>query len=266
MADAGKVVINGIRIRESIVGEGSPVLMVHGWGASTELLEPLALRLSRLGHKCYMIDLPGFGESAEPPAPFTIFDYAAFCIAYLDQRQLGSVNYFGHSLGGRIGLILGSDGCNRLRNLALSNSAGIKAEAALHTRMRQSFYKSIRRRLEGIGAKSAAASLRDLYNRRFASDDYRAASPVMRQTLVNIVNQDLLAQAGRVAVPTILIWGDADRETPLWMGHTLEVAIPDAALIIHAGAGHYAYLDFPDKTAAIIDALFRADSVKKNDR
>ena len=56
---------------------------------------------------------------------------------------------------------------------------------------------------------------------------------------------------------TILIWGDADQDTPLWMGQKLEQTIPDAALIVHPGAGHYAYLDFPDKTAAIMDALFR---------
>ena len=233
------------------------MLMVHGWGARIELLEPLAARLSRHGYQCTMIDLPGFGESAEPPAPFSIFEYAAFCIAYLDQRQLKRVNYFGHSLGGRIGLILGADYSDRLRNLALSNSAGVKIEAPLHSRMRLRFYKSLRRPLERVGAKSAAASLRELYNRRYASDDFRAASPVMRQTLVNIVNQDLLECAGRVSVPTILIWGDADQETPLWMGRKLEAAIPDAALIVHEGAGHYAYLDFPDRTASILDALYQ---------
>ena len=80
----------------------------------------------------------------------------------------------------------------------------------------------------------------------------------MRQTLVNIVNQDLLSYAKRVSLPTILIWGDLDREAPLWMGKKLEKVIPDAALIVHAGAGHYAYLDFPDKTASIVDALFRS--------
>ena len=46
------------------------------------------------------------------------------------------------------------------------------------------------------------------------------------------------------------------------MGKKLEAAIPDAALIIHAGAGHYAYLDFPDKTANIMDALYRSPSPK----
>lgn len=258
MVQSGSVTINGIRIRETIVGDGAPVLLAHGWGASIELLDPLASRLRRLGYQCHLFDLPGFGQSDEPPAPFTIFDYAAFCLAYLDHHQLSDVNYFGHSLGGRIGLILGSDHSGRLRKLALSNSAGIKTEAAAHTRLRLRAYKSLRRSLDTVGAKSAAASLRAIYNRRFGSEDYQNASPIMRQTLINIVNQDLLNQAQRVSVPTILIWGDEDQETPLWMGQKLEATIPDAALISHAGAGHYAYLDFPDRTASIINALYQS--------
>lgn len=258
VAQCGNVVINGIRIREAVVGDGAPIFMVHGWGASIELLAPLSLRLSRRGYRCHQIDLPGFGGSDEPAEPFTIFDYATFCLAYLNHRGLSKVNYFGHSLGGRIGLILASDHRGRIGKMALSNSAGIKIETALQTRLRLRAYKSLRRGLETIGAKSAADGLRKNYNRRFGSDDYRKASPILRQTLINIVNQDLLDHAKRVSVPTILIWGDADQETPLWMGRKLEAAIPDAALIIHEGAGHYAYLDFPDKTASIMDALYRS--------
>ncbi len=259
MVQSGKVEINGINIRESIIGDGAPALLVHGWGASIELLAPLVNRLSRLGYRCYSFDLPGFGESDEPPESFTIFDYAAFCLAYLDHHQLGAVNFFGHSLGGRIGLILGSDHSDRIRALALSNSAGIKAEAPLGARLRLRAYQSARQSLVRIGAKSASESLREKYRRRFGSDDYRNASPIMRQTLIKVVNDDLLEYAKRVAVPTILLWGDKDEDTPLWMGHKLEKAIPDAALIVHAGAGHYAYLDFPDKTASIIDALYRSN-------
>lgn len=232
--------------------------MVHGWGASIELLAPLSLRLSRLGYRCYQIDLPGFGGSAEPNEPFTIFDYAAFCLAYLDHHGIDKIHYFGHSLGGRIGLILGSDHSVRICSLVLSNSAGIKIEGSTQTRLRLSAYKSLRRGLEKIGVKSAAEALRNSYNQRFGSDDYRKASPVLRQTLINVVNQDLLDHAKRVTVPTILIWGDEDQETPLWMGRKLEAAIPDAALILHDGAGHYAYLEFPDRTASIMDALYRS--------
>ena len=145
MEQSGKVIINGISIRESIVGDGAPVLMIHGWGANIELLAPLALPLSRLGYRCHMIDLPGFGESEVPPQPYSIFDYAALCADYLDNHRLSQVNYFGHSLGGRIGLILASDCSARIRKLVLSNSAGIKSEATFPARIRLSAYQSARR-------------------------------------------------------------------------------------------------------------------------
>ncbi len=230
--------------------------MLHGWGANIDLLQPLALPLSRLGFRCFMPDLPGFGQSAEPAAPFTIFDYASFCIDYLDHHALPSAHYFGHSLGGRVGLILGADHADRIDKMTLSNSAGLHLPPSSFGRLRLKLYQNLRDALTAIGAPTLAQRLRRAYNQRYASVDFRNATPIMRQTLINVVNQDLLAYAGRVAVPTILIWGDNDQDTPLWMGRKLERAIPDAALILHNSAGHYAYLDFPDKTASIMRALF----------
>lgn len=259
MASAERIRIKGISIREDIQGEGEPVLMVHGWGASIDLLQPLAQRLSRLGYRCFMLDLPGFGDSEEPPTAYTVSDFAAFCLAYMDHHRLPAAHYFGHSLGGRIGLVLAANHGERIKTLALSNSAGIRIKPPLHRRMRLNVYKFLRAGLQAAGASSAAQLLREKYNRRYGSADYMAASPVMRQTLINVVNQDLLEFAARIRTPTILIWGDQDVETPLWMGRKLEDTIPDAALIVHEGAGHYAYLEFPAKTAGILQALFRSD-------
>ena len=233
--------------------------MLHGWGANIELLQPLAQRLSKQGFRCYMLDLPGFGESAEPPAPFSIHDYADFVLAYMDHHGLERAHIFGHSLGGRIGLVLGAKQAGRVNKMALSNCAGIKTKPSMAARARLQLYQTIRGSLHAIGARAMSDDLRQLYNRRYASADYRNASPVMRQTLIKVVNQDLLGLAGSIAAPTILIWGDRDQDTPLWMGEALENAIPDAALITHQGAGHYAYLDFPDETAAIMRALFSSD-------
>jgi len=253
-----RLILQGQALRQRIIGEGPPVLLVHGWGAHIDLLQPVATRLASRGYRCYMFDLPGFGSSAEPTTPFTVADYAALCRAYLDYHGLQSAYYFGHSLGGRIGLLLAADYGPRLRALALSNSAGLKERPPLSQRLRLKLYQGLRAGLEGSGAQAAAARLRQLYNRRYGSADYQNASPIMRQTLINIVNQDLLAQARRVTCPTILIWGDKDGDTPLWMGQKLAEAIADAALIVHKGAGHYAYLDFPEKTASIVAALYSA--------
>ena len=259
MAESRKITINGIKINENIQGEGQPILMLHGWGANINLLQPLADKLVPLGYKIYMFDFPGFGESADPPTPYTVFDYANFCIQYLDHHKLDKVYLFGHSFGGRIGLILGSDYADRIKKMALSDSAGIKTEAPLPARLKLKTYQSIRDGLYAVGAKSLADTLREAYNKRYGSTDFQQVSGVMRQTFINVVNQDLLDYAKRVRVSTILIWGDKDEDTPLSDGKILEQAIPDAALIVHEGAGHYAYLEFPDKTARIMDALFKHD-------
>lgn len=254
-----RIAIDGIDIRQAIIGEGAPMLMVHGWGASIETLYPLATRLNRLGYRCIMLDLPGFGESAEPAQAWNVRDYVEFCLAFLDAHNLQCAHYFGHSLGGRIGLMMAAEHPERINKMTLSNSAGIKIEPSIGQRLRLGMVRRARSSLQRIGAKSTAESLRRLYNQHFGSADFVQASPIMRGTLVKIVEQDLLEYARRAAHPTVLIWGDADEETPLWMGRKLENTLPDAALIVHPGAGHYAYLDFPERTASIMDALFRSD-------
>lgn len=254
-----RIIVNGIEIREAVIGAGDPILMVHGWGADIGLLHPLARQLESFGYQIYMLDLPGFGESSPPRESFSIFDYSDFCAAYLDFHGLPRVHYFGHSLGGRIGLLMAVYHAHRIRSMVLSNSAGIRAPSPIATRFRQWLYKKTRDSLRLLGARETADDLQRRYSQRYASADYLTASPIMRGTLVKVVNQDLLEMASEVAIPTVLIWGDQDEETPLWMGKKLELTIPDAALIVHEGAGHYAYLDNLDETASIMHALFKAD-------
>ena len=155
--------------------------MVHGWGASIETLLPLANRLSRLGYRCVMLDLPGFGGSAEPPRGWSVSDYVQCCLAFLDAHNLPRAHYFGHSLGGRIGLMLAADYPQRIDKMTLSNSAGIKTQPSLGQRLRLGLYRRARGSLHALGARSSAESLRRFYNRRFGSADFVGASPIMRR-------------------------------------------------------------------------------------
>jgi pimeloyl-ACP methyl ester carboxylesterase len=75
------------------------------------------------------------------------------------------------------------------------------------------------------------------------SSDYRSASPLMRQTMVRCINEDLTHLLEKNPVSTLLIWGSADTATPLSDGKTMERKIPDAGLVTVAGAGHYAFLE-----------------------
>jgi len=251
--------LHDLTLTQAIAGDGDPLLLLHGWGANIDLVWALAQPMTTKSYRVYALDMPGFGASPEPPHAWTVYDYAKLVIDYLDYHQLERVYLFGHSFGGRLGLILGADYHERIIKMALSDAAGVRPKTPLMTQLRLKSYKAVRDTLYTIGAKSLADNLRQRYNQRYGSTDFQQVSGVMRETFVNVVNEDLLPHAARVKVSTLLFWGDKDDDTPLWQGQLLEKTIPDAGLVVHEGAGHYAYLDYLADTTRVMDYFFKQD-------
>jgi pimeloyl-ACP methyl ester carboxylesterase len=249
--------IQGVRIAQAIQGAGVPVVLLHGWGAKIELVWGLAAQLAPLGYCVYALDLPGFGQSAEPPQAWTVYDYARFVIAYLDAQQLAQVHLFGHSFGGRLSLIIGAEYPTRVQKIVLADSAGIRTPPPLLSQLRLRSYQMVRDTMYRVGARSLADNLRARYNRRYGSTDFQQVSGIMRSTFINVVNEDLLAYAARVSAPTLLFWGDQDQDTPLWQGQKLAKTIPDAGLVVYPGAGHYSYLERLAETVSTMHYFFK---------
>lgn len=250
--------INTAELLLTAPANAKAVLLLHGWGVNLKLMQPLGERLHALGYDVYIPDAPGFGESAPPPSAWTVPDYAKWAIDYLDAHGLEQVYLIGHSFGGRVSLVLGAEYTNRFIKLALADAAGIPNKKSSSADLRLSAYKAVRDTLYKVGAKGIADTLREKYNARYASADYKAASGVVRETFVKVVNQDLRPYAARVALPTLLFWGDKDEDTPLWMGQELEKLIPDAGLIVYEGAGHYSYLERLNETVKTVDYFFKS--------
>ncbi|TVR21882.1 MAG: alpha/beta hydrolase [Anaerolineaceae bacterium] len=248
--------IDGHPTTHAITGGGDAVLLLHGWGVEISMVWPLAAKLAALGYRVYALDLPGFGDTPPPPVVWTVFDYAAFVRRYMDAVGLERAHLFGHSFGGRLGLILGAEHPERLNKMALAGSAGLRSAPPWTARARLRMYKLFRSGLQSVRLSKLAENLQKCYNEKYGSADFKAAEGVMRQTFVNVVNQDLRDYARRVAVPTLLIWGADDADTPLQHGEMLERLIPDAGLVVYPSAGHYAYLEHVQQTAQAIHALF----------
>lgn len=87
------------------------------------------------------------------------------------------------------------------------------------------------------------------------SRDYKAASPIMRQVLVNTVNEDLSEDAKKIKCPTLLIWGTNDTEAPIEDARELEKLLSDGALIELSGT-HYAYIENLDQVTNILYNFF----------
>jgi pimeloyl-ACP methyl ester carboxylesterase len=235
-------------------GSGRPLLLLHGWGVSSELFVPI-LEALQPGRRLIVPDLPGFGATPEPDTPWSVHDYAAWCVALLDRLGIDACDLIGHSNGGRIGIVMAATAPGRVRRMVLAGSAGIRPARTLRGAVRVRSYKLLRaleRSAMLPGALRRAAG-RNADQR--GSADYRAVSGVMRGTLVRIVNEDLRSLLPAVQLPVLLIWGDHDTETPLDDGRLMERLIPDAGLVVFEGAGHYAYLEQPGRFCRIVDVF-----------
>ena len=91
--------------------------------------------------------------------------------------------------------------------------------------------------------RAAAEKMEEKLRQKYGSRDYNALDEEMRKTFVKIVSRDLTDCYPKIRASTLLVWGDADTETPLWMGRKMEQLIPDAGLAVLEGGSHFAYLE-----------------------
>ncbi|HEY8676939.1 MAG TPA: alpha/beta fold hydrolase [Candidatus Dormibacteraeota bacterium] len=239
-------------------GSGPALLLLHGWGASKELMAPIAERLP--GYRIVAPDLPGFGATPPPPQAWGVDDYAEWVIALLDRLGIERAHIVGHSNGGRVAIAVGSAHPHRVDRLVLTDSAGIRPRHGLGHRWRVGTFKALR---AASLRPWLPAPLRRLAQRRAelrGSEDYRAATGTVRASMVRLVNADLRPQLSRLAASTLLIWGARDQETPLSDARLMELLIPDAGLVVFDGCGHFAYAQEPDRFCRIVNVFLRRET------
>lgn len=248
--------IGGLDSGVAVIGSGTPVLLLHGWGANIQTMWPVAQQLAQAGFAAHVLDFPGFGKTQLPPRAWTVPDYAQWVISYLDLAKLEKVHLIGHSFGGRVSLVLGGDYAERVNKIVLSNSAGVRLPLSTKQRVLSMGRNGLMTALSLPGLHNTREKVRQKLRERFASEDYLNAGPLL-ETFKLVVEQDLLPFAQRIQAPTILFWGDQDQDTPLAIGRILEQNIPDAALIVAQGAGHYAYLDDLNQFMQVVKHFFK---------
>ena len=90
---------------------------------------------------------------------------------------------------------------------------------------------------------------------RMGSKDYKAADPVMKQTMTKLLREDLTPLLDKIGTETLLIWGDRDTASPLTCARILERHIQGAGLCILKGAGHWALTERPMEVNAILKSF-----------
>jgi pimeloyl-ACP methyl ester carboxylesterase len=225
---------------------GKPALLfLHGWRSSAEAWKEVAQVLVQYGYQVFLLDLPGFGKSEPFKKAAGVSDYVKLVDEFVTKMRLENVALVGHSFGGRIGIKLSALHPHWLSKLVLIDSGGVKDNSSL-LRLK----KLIARMVSPFFKLPLLRNVRYKIYQFIGAEDYMA-TPELRQTFVNVINEDLVPDMKDVRVPALIVWGGSDVVTPLWNGHLMHKSISSSILEI-LGGGHYVFLDQPGRFLSLL--------------
>lgn len=227
------------------------IVLLHGWGQSSELMMPI-FDYFKKDFRVINLDLPGFGHSGDLKATWGVLEYTLFLNEFLKEIQVKNPVIIAHSFGARIALLFS---CQfKTRQLILTGAAGIKPKPSLLVKGKIASYKIAKHLVKLPGLNRFEESMK----KTFGSSDYKNTSGFKRSSFVKIVNEDLRPILPKVKASTLLIWGEKDEATPLWMGQVMEKEIPDAGLVVFKEDDHYAYFHQMNRFNRIVEVFLQS--------
>jgi pimeloyl-ACP methyl ester carboxylesterase len=229
-------------------GPGPLMVALHGWGRDHR-----DFRNSLNGYQHLLIDLPGFGVSPPPAGAWGAADYAACMAAVLDEHASPEpAVVLGHSFGGRVAVCLAASRPELVRAMLLCGVPLLRPPGA--GKVSLSYRLARKARQMGLLGERRFEAIR----RAHGSSDYNAASGVMRNVLVRVVNESYDAQLATVSCPVGLLWGSADQPVPPSMVDQARrrLTVPVTTEVVD-GAGHDVHLQAPDRLAAMVEKLLQ---------
>lgn len=227
------------------------LVFLHGWGA--DLNSFLWTKNYFSNYSLVYVDFAGFGKSLEPNTAWTVFDYAKDLKTLLDKFEIEELILVGHSFGGRVAIKFAKEFQANYANLKLCliDSAGLIPRRNLLYYYRVYKYKIL---------KKIAKKFQNVEKmlQKQGSNDYILLSPIMKEVFKKVVNEDLSLDAKQIKSPTILIWGEKDKDTKIYMAKKLNKLISNSKLFVLKGAGHYSFLERRDEFLIILDTFVKS--------
>lgn len=227
--------------------ESDTVVLLHGWGQNIEMMQPLGNALQET-NDIVIIDLPGHGFSEEPKEVLEVSDFVEIIKELLQKLNIENPILIGHSFGGKISLLYASKyPVKKLILLASPFKQEIK-KLSLKTKM-----------LKAAKKIPVLGNLENIAKKYIGSEDYRNASPMMRDILVKTVNLDITNEVSKIKCPTLMIWGTEDQAVPIEEAYELENLISDSGVVVYEGCTHYAYLERLGQTIQVLKSFINEE-------
>ena len=180
-------------------------------------------------------DLKGFGDNANMLFPYSLDDYINDVGEYCYKHGLKKPHVVAHSFGGRITIKGVATNTLDFDKIVLTGSAGLKPKNTLKKRAKKLCFNVAKKFI-----KKERLS-------RFYSPDYLSLNSVMKKSFIKIVNENLDEYLKFIQNKTLIINGEKDTETPLYMAKKLKKNIANSTLLVFKECSHFCFLDKPNK-------------------
>jgi len=249
------MIVHGIELEVLSAGQGRPIVVLHGM---TSLAPSAAFPRLLAAHGSVVApSLPGFGGTARPKDFDTVYDLVHLVRALLDALPGDAVTLVGLSFGGWIAAEVAAAGHPKLARLVLVDPVGIKIGDRQTADILDVFNRD--------PAEVRAAAYRDAL--RFAPDfDAMEDEEIVRYARDRdalclygwnpyLYNPQLPYWLPRIAVPTLVAWGESDGIVTTAYGRAYAGLIPGARFEAVANAGHHPDIEQPEALAGLIGAF-----------
>src|SRR5215208_3321632 len=245
--------VNGHSVAYRYAGEGPPLVLLHGFLCDSRCwrrqLEGLSDRF-----RVVAWDAPGAGASSDPPDLFTITDWAQCLAQFLEVVGIEGAHVVGLSWGGVLAQEFYRLYPARVLGLILADTyAGWKGslpQPVCKKRLERCFFESSLPPEEFVPlwvheffTEGASPDLKEEMS-AVVSDFHPLGFRLMAKSLDDTDTTDLLPE---IEVPTLVLWGNDDRRSPMNIAEQLRDAIPDAELAVIANAGHVSNMEQPEE-------------------
>lgn len=216
------------------------ILYLHGWGCNYHYMLDLNMK-----NKCFnhlFIDLPGFGSNKELPQAFTLKDYVNSILHLIDQLQVRIIYIVGHSFGGKIAIAM-TRFLKDLRGLFLIGPSIYHKRRGFIYYAKVFSYKILKR-----------IPILKKFTKKMGSEDYKSASPIMKKTMSNIINESVESSLKATNLPIVLIFAKQDKIVPLYLGKKIKRNAKDAQIILIDG-DHFGFLYQKNYLSSVLNAF-----------
>lgn len=220
------------------------IVIIPGWTYSVDRWANLSGELKKSGFNIEILKVPGLTQSSNEV--WDLKKYAQWLKGELESEH--EVTLVGHSNGGRIAIAYAIENPRKLSGLVLINSAGI-----FHNEPLLRLKRFVFRILSKTGKKIGLFKKFNWVLYKLAREhDYEKANPNMRETMKNLIYKDLTPLLSKIKTPTLIIWGENDKITPVSDAKKMKTEVKNSKLFSIKGAGHSPFYTHPRQVLNIL--------------